>query len=180
MEGLSQSSGIQVLTIASANINSFNNSVPDVTKLFNEQKLDILFLQETHRVDLSKIKPYLNLCDLALFPNAPSMEQANHHFKSGTAILLRNTTNTRRRKQRSQLLELLEERIQEEAYDFLLLIGDFNMVLCQIDATAPWLKVTTSIQYKTFYGEKTSKTVFVASTPSPNHLHTYDTTQRLD
>ena len=179
MEGLSQSSGSQVLTIASANINSFNNSVPDVTKLFNEQKLDILFLQETHRVDLSKIKPYLNLCDLALFPNAPSVEQANHHFKSGTAILLRNTTNAylqtstqtilpnraqflkftvgsatylivniympsgksnRRRKQRSQLLELLEERIQEEAYDFLLLIGDFNMVLRQIDATAPLVK----------------------------------------
>ena len=210
------------LTVASANtINGFSNSFPAVINLFNEHKLDFLLLQETHRINLGKIQPYLNSHDLTLFGNAPSTEEADCHFKSGTAILSRNITNLhlqpsvqtvipnraqffkfsissatylfvniympsgkshRRKQQRCQLLQSLEERIQEETYDFLFVAGDFNMVLCEIDATAPLVKSEDYFATKEFLRKNNLKDSF-------RHLHprsktyTYirpNTSSRLD
>jgi len=79
------------LSLASININSFNNSYKALPSFLNANNVDILLLQETHRLDCNNIQPWLDKHNLSLFSNAPGME-ADHHFKSGTAILLYHST----------------------------------------------------------------------------------------
>ena len=47
-------------------------------------------MQETHRIDQTALQAGLTQSDITLFANAPSVNEALPHFKSGTAILLHN------------------------------------------------------------------------------------------
>ena len=49
--------------------------------------MDILCLQETHRLDPNVIQPWLAKHNLKILANAPSVKEADIRFKSGTAIL---------------------------------------------------------------------------------------------
>ena len=76
------------LTIASINTNSMQNSLTHIKNIIDTNKIDILFLQETHRIDEQVIKSWANANYLHVCLNAPNTQEADHHFKSGTACLL--------------------------------------------------------------------------------------------
>ena len=76
------------LTISSINTNSMQNSLTHIKNIMNTNKIDILFLQETHRIDEQLIKSWGNTNNLHACLNAPNTQEADHHFKSGTACLL--------------------------------------------------------------------------------------------
>jgi len=81
----------QQITISSANVNSIQNSLSLLMEHMNQQKIDIFFLQETHRINLPILQPQLNAQNLSIYPNAASSIEADRHFKSGTAVLIRNS-----------------------------------------------------------------------------------------
>ena len=75
------------ITIASANINSINNSLQNITNFVQHNKIDILFLQETHRIDTQRIQQWSAANSFHFFHNAPSIHETDHHFKSGVACI---------------------------------------------------------------------------------------------
>ena len=83
----------EFLTLSSANINGINNSLPQISNLIQDHKIDVLMMQETHRINQPALQAWLNQSNFTLFANAPSVNEALPHFKSGTAILLHNRTN---------------------------------------------------------------------------------------
>ena len=87
----------EFLTLFFANINVINNSLPQISNLIQDHKIDVLMMQETHRINQSINQPalqtWLKQSDFTLFANAPSVNEALLHFKSGIAILLHNRTN---------------------------------------------------------------------------------------
>ena len=83
----------EFLTLSSANINGINNSLPQISNLIQDHKIDVLMMQETHQINQPALQAWLNQFDFTLFANAPSVNEALLHFKSGTAILLHNRTN---------------------------------------------------------------------------------------
>ena len=184
-------------TFASININ--NNSLMQISSFIKNHNTDVLCLQETHRLDLNVIRPWLAKHDLTLSFNAPTVNEADHHFKSGTAILLHTITHSLlqptvknivpnrvqaikfkshkdvtllvnlympsgksfdRRQQRVEILTSLEIFLQSETYDSLVLAGDFNLTLCQIDSTAPLVRSVDFHAFKSFIKRENLVDVF--------------------
>ena len=189
----------RTFTFASININSINNSLMQISSFIKNHNTDILCLQETHRLDLNVIRPWLAKHGLTLLSNAPTVNEADHHFKSGTAILLHTITHSLlqptvqnvvpnrvqvikfkshkdvtllvnlympsgksfdRRQQRVEILTSLEIFLQSESYDSLILAGDFNLTLCQIDSTAPLVRSVDYHALKSFIERENLVDVF--------------------
>ena len=83
----------EFLTLSFANINGINNSLPQISSIIHDDKIDVLMIQETHRINQPALQAWLNQSDFTLFANAPSVNEALPHFKSGIAILFHNRTN---------------------------------------------------------------------------------------
>ena len=168
-----------VLKIASANINSVNKSMPYLLPFLRLNKIDILFLQETHRINPLTLEPWLRKHKLYFLANAPTNKEADSHFKGGTAILMKVTTKNSlrlssfilvpnriqtlsfelnnqiyllinlylhsgkafsRKTSRKEILDTLALFLQNQSFHFLILLGDFNMVLDQRDTSSKIVK----------------------------------------
>ena len=169
----------EFLTLSSANINGINNSLPQISNLIQDHKIDVLMIQETQRINQPALQARLNQSDFTLFANAPSVNEALPHFKSGIAILLRHRTNfvlqptvqniipytaqafkfcahsvtyllinvympsgksSRRRTQRDQMFIALQNYIENESFDYLFVVGDFNVTLSRLDSSSSLAK----------------------------------------
>ena len=161
------------LNFASLNINSLNNSLNSLARFFQENNLDMIFLQETHRIDEKKVELWEKKYNLSLIPNAPNTD-TDHHFKSGTAVVLhsdirQNLSPTSKiimphrlqtlnlnindqnylfiniylqsgkagqnKQKREEMLNVLDKHLKHQKFDYLFLVGDFNLTLEPIDTT---------------------------------------------
>ena len=60
----------EFLTLSSANINGINNSLPQIANLIQDHKIDVLTMQETHRINQPALQTWLNQSNFTLFANA--------------------------------------------------------------------------------------------------------------
>ena len=189
----------EFLTLSSANINGIDNCLPQISNLIQDHKIDVLMMQETHRINQPALQAWLNQSKFTLFANAPSVNEALPHFKSGIAILLHNRTDfvlqptvqsiipyrgqaikfcvhsvtyllinvympsgksSRRRTQRDQMFVAIQNYIENESFDYLFVVGDFNVTLSRPDSSSSPVKSVAYFSLKTLLQQNNLKDSF--------------------
>ena len=103
----------KALTIATINCNGLTKSLRHIPSFMRDHKIDILAIQEAHRINPKQFLYWQKENNFTSFTNAPSTNSKDKYFKSGTVLIISNyilpfvKTHTIITEHRSHLIKLV-------------------------------------------------------------------------
>ena len=73
------------------NINGLQKKVANIENLVKNEKVDILLMQETHKINKRKFNQKMNELNYEVFYNTETHQSGRKNFNAGTLVLLKQT-----------------------------------------------------------------------------------------